>query len=167
MMSFPDPLSSDGTPAFSDEPHAASAVQSSGRLGKREREVLEIVWAAGDATVGQVSRRLSLPLAYTTVMTTLDRLFKKGLLHRIKQDRAFLYSPALSPSAVESLRARALLDRFFNDSRSSPDVLLSCLIDVIGSYDDTLLRSLEDKVKAAKLQLETQRSTQDKVERRG
>ncbi len=134
-----------------------------GQLGKREREVLEIVWVEGKATVGQVSEKLSLPLAYTTVMTTLDRLFKKGLLHRVKQDRAFSYSPAISPGAVEGLRARALLDRFF-DSRSSPDVLLSCLVDVIGSYDDALLNSLEEKVRAARQQMEAQNSTQARTE---
>ena len=137
-----------------------SVAQGSGRLGIREREVLEIVWNEGDATVGQVSRRLSLPLAYTTVMTTLDRLFKKGLLRRVKQDRAFLYSPAVSPADVENLRARAMLDRFFGGSKNSPDMLLSCLVDVIGSYDDDLLRSLEEKVRAAQLQLETQKSEQ-------
>ncbi len=137
----------------------ASVAQGSGRLGMREREVLQIVWKDGSVTVGQVGERLSIPLAYTTVMTTLDRLFKKGLLRRVKQDRAFLYSPAVSPSDVESLRARTLLDRFFDGSSSSPDVLLSCLIDVIGSYDDDLLRSLESKVKAAKRQLEAQKDT--------
>ena len=134
-----------------------SVAQGSGRLGDREREVLEIVWSDGNVTVGQVSRRLSIPLAYTTVMTTLDRLFKKGLLRRVKQDRAFLYSPAVSPADVESLRARTMLDRFFGGSRSSREALLSCLVDVIGSYDDDLLRSLEEKVKAAKLQLEAQK----------
>ena len=48
-------------------------------------------------------------LAYTTVMTTLDRLFKKGLLDRIKSDRAFLYSPALSRADWERKRAGSLV----------------------------------------------------------
>lgn len=143
-------------PSSTGEQIAASITHTSGRLGSREREVLEIVWRDGSVTVGQVSRHLSIPLAYTTVMTTLDRLFKKGLLRREKQERAFLYSPAVTPSDVESFRARALLDRFFDHSRSDPDVLLSCLVDVIGSYDNELLQSLEEKVKAAKLQSEAQ-----------
>ena len=151
------PMSSAGGPPV------ASVAQGSGRLGKREREVLEVVWSDGSVTVGQVSQRLSIPLAYTTVMTTLDRLFKKGLLRRVKQDRAFLYSPAVSPSDVESLRARTLLDRFFDGSGSSPDLLLSCLVDAIGSYDDDLLRSLEDKVKAAKLQLKSQKTASSRT----
>jgi predicted transcriptional regulator len=133
----------------SREPGALS--NTSGRLGWREREVLEIVWADGNVTVQQVSKRLSIKLAYTTVMTTLDRLFKKGLLHRVKQDRAFLYSPALSPTDLENLRARALVERFFAGTPSDPDILLSCLVDVIGRYDDDLLKSLEEKVREAKL----------------
>jgi predicted transcriptional regulator len=123
------------------------------QLGHRECQVLEIVWADGTATVEQVSRRLPIRLAYTTVMTTLDRLFKKGLLTRVKCDRAFLYSSAMSPCDLENLRARALLDRFFYETASSPDVLLSCLVDVIGTYDDKLLHNLEEKVRAAKRSL--------------
>ena len=135
-------------------PAEPSLPDKSGRLGSREREVLSVIWEDGSATVQQVVARLSIPLAYTTVMTTLDRLFKKGLLQRIKQDRAFLYSPAVSPDDVENLRARLLIDRFFDDGASSPDVLISCLVDAIGSYDEELLASLEEKVRAAKQRLD-------------
>ena len=137
---------------------SASGIHRSGRLGNREREILEIVWADGSGTVQQVSRRLPISLAYTTVMTTLDRLFKKGLLHRVKRDRAFLYSPAASPMEVDSLRARVLIDHFFEGKGSNADMLLSCLVDVIGRYDDKMLHLLEDKLRAAKLQLEARNS---------
>ena len=120
----------------------------------REREVLQVVWAEGSGTVEQVSRRLSIRLAYTTVMTTLDRLFKKGLLHRVKRDRAFLYSPAVSPAEVERLRAGALIHRFFDGGSSSQDLLLSCLVDVLGQYDEAMLSRLEDKISEARLALE-------------
>ena len=143
---------------LSSERGAGLLASRSSRLGLREREVLEIVWADRSATVQQVSCKLPIRLAYTTVMTTLDRLFKKGLLHRVKRDRAFLYSPAVTPNDLESLRARALIDRFFDGTASSPDVLLSCLVDVIGGYDDDLLHSLEEKVKAAKQRLQAQSS---------
>jgi predicted transcriptional regulator len=91
------------------------------------------------------------------VMTTLDRLFKKGLLNRVKRDRAFLYSPAVSPADLENLRAHALITRFLDRPNSTPDVLLSCLIDVMSGYDDALLDSMEEKIKAAKQRLEQQR----------
>lgn len=133
--------------------------EGAGRLGDREREVLSILWERGSATVLQVSHGLPVRLAYTTVMTTLDRLFKKGLLQRVKHDRAFLYSPAISPSDVESGRALALLRRFFSnaprskDAAGNKDMLLSCLVDAIGHYDDAMLHQLEDKVRAARQRL--------------
>ncbi len=136
-----------------DRREAATVALGSGRLGRREREVLDVVWEEGSGTVQQVSRRLSMQLAYTTVMTTLDRLFKKGLLHRVKCDRAFLYSPAASPAEVERLRARSMIDRFFDGRTGRQDLLLSCLVDVLGQYDDGMLSRLEDKVRAARQEL--------------
>ena len=49
-------------------------------LGHLEFQVLEILWARGESNVRDVAEKLARPLAYTTVMTTLDRLFKKGFL---------------------------------------------------------------------------------------
>ncbi len=74
-------------------------------LGHLERNALEILWDCGECNVHEVVRRLSRPLAYTTVMTTLDRLFKKGLLERRKSERAFLYSPRWSKREWERKRA--------------------------------------------------------------
>jgi predicted transcriptional regulator len=121
-----------------------------GRLGEREREVLAVLWSEGSATVQQVTQRLQASLAYTTVMTTLDRLFKKGLLLREKRNRAFLYTPALTPDALEHDRASAMVHRFFSGSPTNNDVLLSCLVDAVQSYDTELLSRLEEKVRIAK-----------------
>src|SRR5438128_8928980 len=49
-------------------------------LGPLEITVMEILWQRGESNVRDVAEKLDRPLAYTTVMTTLDRLFKKGLL---------------------------------------------------------------------------------------
>lgn len=117
------------------------------RLGEREREVLGVLWTDGSATVQQVSQRLRSSLAYTTVMTTLDRLFKKGLLFREKRDRAFLYTPAITPDDLEHNRANALVHRFFAGSATDNDVLLSCLVNALQSYDTNLLDRLEEKVR--------------------
>jgi predicted transcriptional regulator len=123
------------------------------RLGKREREVLEVLWAGGSATVQQVTQNLNASLAYTTVMTTLDRLYKKRLLRREKQDRAFVYSPAVSRNELEHHRANAIVRGFFSRSAMSHDALLSCLVDAVRSYDNDLLLRLEEKVRTAKIQM--------------
>jgi predicted transcriptional regulator len=80
-------------------------------LGDLEREVMTQLWAdtTGPLTVRQVHERLSRhrDLAYTTVMTVLDRLAKKGVVTREKADRAYLYSAA---QTREQLTAAVMLD---------------------------------------------------------
>ena len=49
-------------------------------LGPLEIRVMEVLWTAGQSSVRDVVEKLERKLAYTTVMTTLDRLFKKGML---------------------------------------------------------------------------------------
>jgi predicted transcriptional regulator len=119
-------------------------------LGEREREVMAVLWVAGSANVQQVADKLSTTLAYTTVMTTLDRLFKKGLLRREKRDRAFIYSTALTPREIESKRAIDLIRRFFTDSGERPEILLSCLVDAVEKYDTAMLDQLESRIKEAR-----------------
>jgi predicted transcriptional regulator len=119
-------------------------------LGIREREVLSVLWSQGSANVQQVAGRLSTPLAYTTVMTTLDRLFKKGLLQREKKCRAFIYSSNLTAREIEAQRASHLIRRFFSDSREQPDMLLSCLVDAVDHYDTSMLDQLESKIRSVR-----------------
>jgi predicted transcriptional regulator len=124
--------------------------QAAMRLGEREREVLEVLWSEGDATVQQVAKGLKTALAYTTVMTTLDRLYKKGLLERSKCDRAFVYKPAVSKSELERGRANVMVHRLLAGSDRNPDVLLSSLVDAVESYDTDLLSRLEEMVRVRK-----------------
>ena len=58
--------------------------------------MLEALWTRGDATVRELVNDHCEGLAYTTLMTTLDRLFKKGLLTRKEEGRAFRYAPRFS-----------------------------------------------------------------------
>ncbi len=119
-------------------------------LGRREREIMAILCGQGSASVQQVSERLSASLAYTTVMTTLDRLFKKGFLQRTKQDRAYIYSATLTSREIEDRRAAGLVRRFFADSGEHPEILVSCLVDAVHHYDTALLDQLESKIRDAR-----------------
>jgi len=121
-------------------------------LGRREREILSILCGHEPASVQQVSQRLSTSLAYTTVMTTLDRLFKKGFLRREKQDRAYIYSAKLTSREIEDQRAAGMIRRFFTDSAEHPDILVSCLVDAVHEYDTRLLDQLEARIRAARAQ---------------
>ena len=70
---------------------------------------MKAIWLERAVTVLEVQQSLRprRPLAYTTVLTVLDRLAKKGALQRVKKGKAYYYEPALS--FMES-RQKALTD---------------------------------------------------------
>ncbi len=83
--------------------------------GALETEVLALLGATGrPMTASEVLEELGLKLAYTTVMTTLARLYRKGALIRDSSGRAFTYALAGSPADVDTAvvahKMRAVLD---------------------------------------------------------
>src|SRR5689334_6838633 len=80
-----------------------------GRFGPLEWRVLESLWERTDHASVRDLQPLFPEIAYTTLMTTLDRLFRKGVLSRVKRGRAFLYEPRLSRPEFESARAATAL----------------------------------------------------------
>ncbi|AVT30193.1 MULTISPECIES: BlaI/MecI/CopY family transcriptional regulator [unclassified Plantactinospora] len=95
------------------------------RLGDLERAVMDVLWDRGTgagATVREVAEALrDRELAYTTVMTVLDRLAGKGMVEREREGRAWRYRPAASR---EAHIARLMLDA----------------LDLAGSRDAALVR---------------------------
>jgi predicted transcriptional regulator len=122
-------------------------------LGQLEMSVMEIVWTRGECSVRSVVESLDRELAYTTVMTTLARLFTKGLLARRKTDRAFLYSPRLSRSDWERARAGHFVNSFLTGPQPSRDLLISCLLEAVGEHDTKLLDDLEKRVREKRKEL--------------
>jgi predicted transcriptional regulator len=122
-------------------------------LGRLEIAVMEIVWSHGRSSVREVAGRMDRPLAYTTIMTTLDRLYKKGMLDREKSDRAFLYSPRWSRLEWEQKRAGDLLAGLLADSRHSGEALISCLVDAVGPQNQAVLEDLERKIRRKRQEL--------------
>jgi len=122
-------------------------------LGHLESQVMEIVWSSGESNVRDVAQQLQRPLAYTTVMTTLDRLFKKGLLNRRKSERAFLYSAQLTREQWEHKRAGDFVAAFLAGSAPAGETLISCLVDAVGKQDEALLEALERKIKIKRQEL--------------
>ncbi len=114
---------------------------------------MDIVWAHGESNVRDVAEKVGRPLAYTTVMTTLDRLFKKGLLDRRKSDRAFIYSPRLTRQDWERQRAGELVAGFLAGPKPSGDLLISCFLEEVGR-DANMLDELERKIKLKRKELD-------------
>src|SRR5215467_7470753 len=122
-------------------------------LGPLELPVMDVLWRHGEANVHDVAARLDRPLAYTTVMTTLDRLFKKGLLDRRKSERAFLYTPRLTRAEWEQKRAGNFVAGFLASRQPSRDLLISCLVEAVEQHDAQLLDELEQKIRARRKEL--------------
>ena len=122
-------------------------------LGQLELALMEILWSQGGCNVREVAQRLERPLAYTTVMTTLDRLYKKGLLDRHMPNRAFVYSSRMSREEWERRRAESILASLFSGGRPSRELLVSSFLDAAGRYDAALLDELERKVRTKRKEL--------------
>jgi predicted transcriptional regulator len=116
-------------------------------LGALEQEVLEVVWASGEANVRDVCARLGSPVAYTTVMTTLDRLFKKRLLARRKVRQAFVYRAVATREELEGAVAADLVDTLLRGHEDEPLPVLSSLVDAVSDRDRSLLDELERLVR--------------------
>ena len=109
---------------------------------------------SGEANVNQVNAALGEMYAYTTVMTTLDRLYKKGLLDRRKEGRAFLYSVRYSLEEMEQGMTRDIIGRLFETSAGKVAPVLACIVDSVSERDTELLDELERLVREKRLELE-------------
>lgn len=83
-----------------------------------ELACLTVLWKRGEADVGEVQEamRESRPLAYTTIMTVLERLAGKGMVTRQKSGRSFRYAPARDREEMRALAVAQLVDQFFDGS---------------------------------------------------
>jgi len=108
---------------------------------------MQILWSRGESNVRDVIQQLDRPLAYTTVMTTLDRLYKKGFLGRRMPERAFLYSPRMSREEWERNRAGSLVAGFLAGPPPAGELLLSSFLEAVGQHDAGLLDELEKKIR--------------------
>ncbi len=81
---------------------------------------LKALWALQEGNVKDVQRVVaqSRPLAYTTIMTVLDRLVRKGTLVRRKVGRAFVYAPSMSRDAMRRAALREFIEGFFDGSEA-------------------------------------------------
>src|SRR3954452_14134136 len=124
-----------------------------GSLGELEQNVMAAVRDGGEQSVTSVLDALGANYAYTTVMTTLDRLYKKGLLERRKEGRAFVYSIRYTEAEVERTVAEDVLDRLLDSSLGRVEPVLATIVDRVSEKDRELLDELERLVKAKRKQL--------------
>lgn len=122
------------------------------QLGPLEQQLLEELWKCKSATVRELLDYSELKLAYTTVMTTLDRLYKKELLNRVPEGRAFRYSPR---HTQEELKKAAVGETIHQLLSSSPaaSLPLSYLVEAVSDHDAGLLDELQHLLDRKRRQL--------------
>lgn len=110
-------------------------------LGDLERSVMEVLWRSVDeSSVRDVHRLVGNDLAYTTIMTTLDRLHRKGLLTRRQEGRAFVYRARLSRQEFERQVAVDVIAGLL-DGDAEP--IVACIVDAVTEHDAELLDELD------------------------
>jgi predicted transcriptional regulator len=84
-----------------------------------ELDIMKVVWQRCPITVKDVQEAIhaSRPLAYTTVMTIMHRLYLKGFLHRKLKSRTHYYEPAVDFADVRDAAVSGMIDHFFHGSR--------------------------------------------------
>ena len=121
--------------------------------GPLEIRVLEALWTRdADACVRDLQPKFP-GVAYTTLMTTLDRLFRKGTLSRVKSGRAFFYRPKSSQQELMSELAGSAFATLLPGDADAMRPILSMFVDTVGERDGALLDELERLVKARRDEL--------------
>ncbi len=133
---------------------------SSSQLGPLEERLLEVLWERGDATVREVVENHCCDLAYTTVMTTLDRLFKKNLLTRRPEGRAFRYAARVTREELQR-DAAAEAFRQLLDASPAPSLPLSYLVEILTERDAQLLDDLRQVVEAKRRELRSKAESRE------
>src|SRR5271168_3991546 len=120
-------------------------------LGPFEQQVLQKLWSHGSATVRELLADGKIRQAYTTVMTTADRLYKKGLLDRVVEGRAFRYTPRHTPEELQRVTAMESIRQLLgsDDTSSLP---LSYLVEALSTHDAQLLDELQLLVERKRLE---------------
>lgn len=129
-----------------------SSNPSLAQLGPLERRLLEAVWGRGNATVRELIDEGDLGIAYTTAMTTLDRLYKKNILDRTAEGRAFRYTPKISREELQRAAAEDAIRQLLSSGPVST-LPLSCLVEAVTEHDRELLDQLQQLVEKKRREL--------------
>jgi BlaI family penicillinase repressor len=129
-----------------------SAKRSTPTLAPQELEIMKVVWKRkGGATVRDVYETLRegrRPVAYTTVMTTMNILEGKGFLEKAREDRAFRYTPTRSRQQVVGAMVKDFVNRVF-DGAAQPLLLHLATSETLSPAERAELKKMIDKAPIA------------------
>lgn len=114
--------------------------QASRVLGDLETRIMELLWDEAPLSVRTACERLDGDHAYTTIMTTMDRLYKKRLLRRKKDGNAFIYEPAMDRAEYQKRVVEAALTPLLEQGAAP---VLAAFVEVAADLDKNNLAHLE------------------------
>jgi predicted transcriptional regulator len=126
--------------------------EDSDQLTAAQRQIMEIVWARGEATVAEVRQALgaSRPVARNTVQTMMGRLEERGWLTHRQKGRTFLYRAASPKEESIGRKVREIVNTL---CEGSPETLVAALLDYRGLRPGELdrIRKMLDEAKGGRL----------------
>ncbi len=126
--------------------------QEIGPLTESQREIMELFWELGEATVSDIHERISKnrEVARNTIQTLIVRLEEKGWLRHEEQGRKFIYSAAKPRTKSLGARVSHIIDRMFG---GSPEQLVNALLEYRGLSESELqnIREMIDQAESSDL----------------
>jgi predicted transcriptional regulator len=126
-----------------------------------EQELLSALWMRGSATVREMIDAGGINLAYTTVMTTLDRLYKKQLLNRSAEGRAFRYFPRYTQEELEKAAVGETIRQLLGSGEAAA-LPLSYLVEAVSEHDAGLLDDLQRLLDEKRRELRSELHSKEK-----
>lgn len=119
-----------------------------GDLSRRERQIMEVVFREGSATVAEIQEALADPPSYSAVRGSLRVLVEKGHLVFRQDGPRYVYHPTTPPEEARTSALRRVLSTFFDDS---PEKVVAALLDLSsGALSDEELARLEARIRDAR-----------------
>lgn len=125
-------------------------------LGRLEQEILDVLWARGEATGKAVFSEIkgTREIALTTVLTVLERLWKKGFVRKAKGDSVYIFSPAYTKEDFAKEVSSEVLKGIFEISKSGA---CASFVDALADTDPVELDRLSVLIEKKKKELERKR----------
>lgn len=125
------------------------------RFGALELRVLETLWARAGESAAVRDIEAQFPgIAYTTLMTTLDRLYRKGVLSRQKEGRRFRYTPNQTREQLLTDVADSALEAMLGARAAEYRPMMSFLVDAVRREDRDVLDSLDALIRERRRAME-------------
>lgn len=118
-------------------------------FGDLEEKVMEAIWRLGNATVSETREFLSKDkFAHTTIMTILDRLYKKGILTRKKEGKGYRYYPLITKDEFEKAIAKKVVSDMVKNNPSLAIPAFEGVVEELSPEEIKKLKKIiEEKIK--------------------